>query len=46
MPRILDKPIPRDELVRAIDELGQRHLPRSGTFSIGEAPTLPRAKTK
>ena len=46
MPRILDKPIPRDELVRAIDELGQRHLPRSGTFSIGEAPTLPRTKTK
>jgi DNA-binding NarL/FixJ family response regulator len=34
MPRILDKPVPRDELVRAIEEIGQRHLPRSGTFAI------------
>jgi CheY-like chemotaxis protein len=46
MPRVLDKPVPRDELVRAIDELGQRHLPRSGTFVIDEAPLLRRSKTK
>jgi CheY-like chemotaxis protein len=40
MPRVLDKPVPRDELVRAIDELGQRPLPRSGTFVIdGVAPS-------
>jgi CheY-like chemotaxis protein len=36
MPRILDKPVPRDELVRAIEEIGQRHLPRSGTFAIDD----------
>jgi CheY-like chemotaxis protein len=35
MPRILDKPVPRDELVRAVEEVGRRHLPRSGTFVIG-----------
>ena len=46
MPRILDKPIPRDELVRAIQELGQRHLPRSGTFVISDAPPSQRSKTK
>jgi CheY-like chemotaxis protein len=46
MPRILDKPVPRDELVRAIDELGQRHLPRSGTFVIGDRPASRRSKTK
>jgi CheY-like chemotaxis protein len=40
MPRVLDKPVPRDELVRAIEELGQRPLPRSGTFVIdGVAPS-------
>lgn len=35
MPKILDKPVPRDMLVREIRELGQRKLPRSGTFAIG-----------
>ncbi|HVY31156.1 MAG TPA: response regulator [Polyangiaceae bacterium] len=34
MPRILDKPVPRNELVRAIEEMARRHLPRSGTFAI------------
>jgi CheY-like chemotaxis protein len=46
MPRILDKPIPRDELIRAIEELGQRHLPRSGTFVIGDAPPTRRSNTR
>jgi CheY-like chemotaxis protein len=47
MPRILDKPVPRDELVRAVDELGRRSLPRSGTFSIdADEPRSQRAKTK
>jgi CheY-like chemotaxis protein len=47
MPRILDKPIPRDELVRAIEELGRRTLPRSGTFAIeDDAPPSRRAKAK
>jgi len=36
MPRILDKPVPRDELVRAVETIAQRQLPRSGTFVIGE----------
>lgn len=47
MPRILDKPVPRDELVRAVEELGRRSLPRSGTFMLdADAPRSPRAKTK
>jgi len=47
MPRILDKPVPRDELVRAIESVAQAHLPRSGTFAIGEVePAKPRVKTK
>lgn len=47
MPRILDKPVPRDELVRAIEEVGQRPLPRSGTFVIEDgAPSSQRAKAK
>jgi CheY-like chemotaxis protein len=34
MPRILDKPVPRNELVHAIEDMARRHLPRSGTFAI------------
>jgi CheY-like chemotaxis protein len=47
MPRILDKPVPRDELVRAIEELGQRPLPRSGTFALDDTlPAFRIAKAK
>jgi len=47
MPRILDKPVPRDELVRAIDELGRRRYPPSGTFIIGgEEVVVEGAKAK
>ncbi|HXK20936.1 MAG TPA: response regulator [Polyangiaceae bacterium] len=46
MPRILDKPVPRDELVRAIETIAQPNLPRSGTFIIGEPQTLRRSNTK
>ena len=47
MPRILDKPVPRDELVRAIEGIAQRHWPRSGTFAIAPAEGMrARAKTK
>jgi CheY-like chemotaxis protein len=46
MPRILHKPVPRDELVRAIEELGRRTLPRSGTFAIGADAAALRAKAK
>jgi CheY-like chemotaxis protein len=46
MPKIVDKPVPRDVLVREINTLGQRRLPRSGTFSL-DLGTAPRtAKTK
>lgn len=37
MPKILDKPVPRNVLVREIEGLGQRGLPRSGTFAIADA---------
>jgi len=46
MPRVLDKPVPRDELVRAIEELGQRPLPRSGMFVIEDATPSQRARAK
>jgi len=46
MPRILDKPVPRDELVRAINEIGQRPLPRSGTFVIEDASPSQRVNAK
>ncbi|RYZ04334.1 MAG: response regulator [Myxococcales bacterium] len=36
MPKILDKPVPRDVLLREVESVGHRRLPRSGTFSIGE----------
>lgn len=46
MPKILDKPVPRGVLVREIERLGQRKLPSSGTFAIGEQRQLPRIKAK
>jgi CheY-like chemotaxis protein len=46
MPRILHKPVPRDELVRAIEDLGQRRVGRSGTFSIDPDSQRVRANTK
>lgn len=49
MPKILDKPVPRDVLVREVDIVSQRRMPRSGTFSLeggDTAAALPRAKTK
>jgi CheY-like chemotaxis protein len=45
MPKILDKPVPRDLLVREIEQIG-RHLPSSGTFSIGEPYQTTVAKAK
>ncbi len=46
MPKILDKPVPRDVLIREVEELGQRRLPSSGTFSIGAEHQTSRQKTK
>lgn len=46
MPPIIDKPVPRDMLVREIQALGRRNLPRSGTFAIGPAVPEVRAKAK
>jgi CheY-like chemotaxis protein len=46
MPKILDKPVPRDLLVREIENVGQRRLPRSGTFAIGGVDELPSVATK
>ena len=45
MPKVLDKPVPRDLLVREIETEG-RNLPSSGTFAIGPASERPLAKTK
>jgi CheY-like chemotaxis protein len=45
MPKILDKPVPRDLLVREIEQIG-RHLPASGTFSIEDSRLVAAAKTK
>lgn len=45
MPKILDKPVPRDVLVREIEQVG-RQLPKSGTFSINDAQETASAKTK
>jgi CheY-like chemotaxis protein len=50
LPKILEKPVPRDLLVREIDQLGRRRLPRSGTFSIVgnvvEQPELRRKRSR
>lgn len=46
MPKILDKPVPRDVLVREIDAAGKRRLPRSGTFALETAGSSRWAKTK
>jgi len=47
LPKILEKPVPRDLLVREIEQLGRRRLPRSGTFSINAAdvPRIRRSNT-
>ncbi|HYQ16297.1 MAG TPA: response regulator [Polyangiaceae bacterium] len=50
LPKILEKPVPRDLLVREIEALGRRRLPRSGTFSIisgnvAELPARRRSKS-
>jgi CheY-like chemotaxis protein len=44
LPKILEKPVPRDLLVREIEQLGRRRLPRSGTFSIGTPLAEPRVR--
>lgn len=46
MPRILHKPVPRDELVREIEALGRPNLPRSGTFVLDVASAEPQSKAK
>lgn len=50
LPKILEKPVPRDLLVREINQLGRRRVPRSGTFSIAgrglEQPEYRRAKAR
>ncbi len=46
MPKILDKPVPRDVLVREIRQLGPRALPHSGTFAMSADPEALRVKTK
>lgn len=46
VPRVLDKPVPRDELVRAIQDVGRSYLPRSGTFAIGTSRGGLQTKTK
>ena len=45
MPKILDKPVPRDLLVREIEQVC-RSVPTSGTFSIREVVEPALAKTK
>lgn len=45
MPKILDKPVPRDVLVREVEQVC-RNVAKSGTFSIGEPLELPAVKTK
>jgi len=48
LPKILEKPVPRDVLVREIEQVGRRRLPRSGTFAIGatlEQPQIRRSNT-
>lgn len=45
MPKVLDKPVPRDVLVREVEQLC-RAQPSSGTFSIGQGREQPRTKAK
>lgn len=45
MPDVLDKPVPRDVLVRAIETLGRR-LPSSGSFAIPDSQRPRSVKTK
>jgi CheY-like chemotaxis protein len=45
MPAILDKPVPRDVLVRTIETLG-RKLPSSGSFAIPDSERPRRVKSK
>jgi CheY-like chemotaxis protein len=46
MPEILDKPVPRDVLVRELEQLGRRRLPRSGTFQVGGEANPGSARAK
>jgi CheY-like chemotaxis protein len=46
VPRVLDKPVPRDELVRAIQDVARLSVPRSGTFAITDGSVSRRAKYK
>lgn len=46
MPEVLEKPVPRDVLVRTIEALGQRKLPSSGSFSIEEGQALRASQAK
>jgi hypothetical protein len=46
IPPKFNKPVPRDELVRAIEDVGQRRLPRSGTFVIDPDGQRLRTNTK
>ena len=44
LPKILEKPVPRDVLVREIEQLGRRRVVGSGTFAIGTRVDQPRIK--
>jgi CheY-like chemotaxis protein len=45
MPKILEKPVPRDALVREVTALSTRRVSRSGTYSL-DLTLDPRAKAK
>lgn len=40
MPKILEKPVPRDVLVREVTAAGQLRVPRSGTFALADVGEL------
>jgi CheY-like chemotaxis protein len=44
MPKILEKPVPRDVLVREVTAAGQLRLPRSGTFALADIVELTGAQ--
>ncbi|HYP91569.1 MAG TPA: response regulator [Polyangiaceae bacterium] len=46
LPKILEKPVPRDLLVREIEALGRRRLPRSGTFAILSGGVIEQAEPR